>query len=88
MISEHDGAHMASHGANTALAFLLGSVVGAAVGLLIAPSSGEETRRKIGGAAHRVADKVRENVDKVRDWKDKAETRMAGGVEAEQRNYQ
>jgi gas vesicle protein len=38
---------------------LLGSVFGAAVGLLMAPTSGEETRRKITGEAVGVREKVK-----------------------------
>ncbi len=40
------------------LAFVLGAVAGAAVALLYAPASGEETRRKL-------ADKAREGRDKA-----------------------
>ena len=38
---------------------LLGSVFGAAVGLLMAPASGEETRRKIEGKAMGVQEKMK-----------------------------
>jgi gas vesicle protein len=38
---------------------LLGSVFGAAVGLLMAPASGEETRRKIEGKAIGVQEKMK-----------------------------
>lgn len=81
MISNNQGEQIA-HGAGTAVAFLIGGIVGAAVGLLVAPCSGADTRRKLGDAASRAAGKVRENVDRVRDdvdaWKHKAESRLAG----------
>jgi gas vesicle protein len=76
MISEHEGAAHGGAG-GTALAFLIGGILGAGVGLLMAPCSGEETRRKLGDAATRVAGKVRHNVD---DWKERAEDRLASAT--------
>ena len=35
------------------VAFMLGAIAGAAVALLVAPASGEETRRKLGGEGAR-----------------------------------
>ena len=48
------------------LAFLAGGVVGAAVGLLLAPSSGVETRRKIKATSLDTRDKALEKVDAVK----------------------
>ncbi len=48
------------------LAFLAGSVVGAAVGLLLAPSSGAETRQKIKATSLDTRDKALEKVDIVK----------------------
>lgn len=45
------------------LAFFAGGVVGAAVGLLLAPSSGAETRRKIKAASLEAKDKALEKVE-------------------------
>jgi gas vesicle protein len=42
------------------VAFVLGAIAGAAVALLVAPASGEETRRKLG-------EKAREGRDKAAD---------------------
>jgi len=42
------------------VAFMLGAIAGAAVALLVAPASGEETRRKLG-------EKAREGRDKAGD---------------------
>ncbi|MDA1306417.1 MAG: YtxH domain-containing protein [Acidobacteria bacterium] len=52
-MSNHDNAS-----GQVLLAFVLGAVAGAAVALLYAPSSGEETRR-------RIADKAREGREKA-----------------------
>jgi len=48
------------------LAFLAGGVVGAVVGLLLAPSSGAETRRKIKATSLDTKDKALEKVEVVK----------------------
>lgn len=53
-------------GMNVLLSFLLGGAVGAAVGVLYAPGSGEETRRKIKFYAEEAADKAVEKMQNVR----------------------
>ncbi|MDA8112307.1 MAG: YtxH domain-containing protein [Nitrospiraceae bacterium] len=59
---------MASDRNDTGLAlFLTGLALGAALGVLLAPASGAETRRKIG--------------EKVRTLKDEAEEEFAEGLE-------
>jgi gas vesicle protein len=57
-------------GMSTLLAFLLGGAVGGVLGLLYAPSSGEETRRRIKFYAEEAADKVVEKVQKAREEAD------------------
>ena len=42
------------------VAFVLGAIAGAAVALLVAPASGEETRRRLGEKAREGADKAAE----------------------------
>jgi len=53
------------------VAFALGAMAGAAVALLYAPSSGEETRRKLG--------------EKAREGRDRAESLVRDGREFVQR---
>jgi len=57
------------------LAFVLGAITGAAVALLTAPASGEETRRKITEKARDGADQARRMADQGRDvWNRQRET--------------
>lgn len=48
------------------LAFLLGGVVGAGLALLVAPQSGEATRRKIKELADDIKDKTNEYINEAR----------------------
>ena len=56
------------------MAFIMGAVTGAAVGLLLAPASGEETRRLLDGRARdgrgRAADAARRGREFVRRQRD------------------
>jgi gas vesicle protein len=63
-------------GAGTVIAaFVLGAITGAAVALLVAPASGEETRRLIGDKAREGADKAREMAGQGREmWNRQRET--------------
>ena len=48
------------------LAFLAGGVVGTVLGIMLAPSSGEETRRKIRATSLEARDKALEKVESVK----------------------
>ena len=46
---------MSDHRTDSLLAFLLGAAVGAGVALLLAPQSGEETRKEIANRTRKLA---------------------------------
>ena len=50
------------------IAFVAGALAGAAVALLLAPASGEETREYLGKKAREGADKAREAMDQGREY--------------------
>jgi gas vesicle protein len=50
------------------LAFVVGALTGAAVALLFAPASGEETREYLGQKAREGRDKARDAVDQSREF--------------------
>lgn len=64
-----------SKSSNILAAFVLGAAAGAALGLLLAPEKGSETRRKLREEGQRFADtvneKVKEGKDKIESWKQK-----------------
>jgi gas vesicle protein len=47
------------------IAFLLGAVVGVSLGLLFAPASGAETRKKLQELAQRATEKVKETYEEL-----------------------
>jgi gas vesicle protein len=55
-------------GGGVLVAFVLGAIAGAAVALLVAPASGEETRRKLGERAREGRDKAGEAARQGRDF--------------------
>lgn len=55
------------------LGFLVGSIVGAGVALLLAPATGEETRRRLGDTARRVGNDAKSKYGEVKD-------RLAHGI--------
>lgn len=56
---------MARNNSDDLLWFLSGLAIGATVGLLYAPQSGEETRSQIRSAAHKSGDRLRESGDEL-----------------------
>lgn len=76
-------------GAGTVVvAFVLGAIAGAAVALLVAPASGEETRRLLADKAREGADKAGEAARQGRElWNRQRET-LAGAFERGREAYQ
>ena len=68
------------------VAFMLGAIAGAAVALLVAPASGEETRRKLGEKAREGRDKAgeaaRHGREFLRNQRDGLSTAFERGKEA------
>jgi gas vesicle protein len=68
------------------VAFVLGAIAGAAVALLVAPASGEETRRKLSEKAREGRDKAAEAARKsgefLRNQRDGLSTAFERGKEA------
>ena len=68
------------------VAFMLGAIAGAAVALLVAPASGEETRRKLGDRARegrdKASDAARQGREFLRTQRDGLSTAFERGKEA------
>lgn len=57
-----------SSGAGILLAFMVGAITGAAVALLFAPATGEETREYLGQKAREGRDKARDAAEQGREF--------------------
>lgn len=58
---------MSDHRTDSLMAFLLGAAVGAGVALLLAPQSGEETRKQIADRTRRIGDDLDHKLQGVKD---------------------
>lgn len=67
--------------------FLLGGLVGAAIGLLLAPKAGNEMRRQIKDMALDTREKVTETLGKGLDIYDDAKIALTSAVEAGKQAY-
>lgn len=52
---------------NVLVAFMLGAVAGGVTALLLAPASGEETRKRLGEGLRRAKDKAKEHLDSAKE---------------------
>lgn len=70
-------------GASTVIvAFVLGAITGAAVALLVAPATGEETRRKLGERAREGKNSLTTAVERGREAYQQARSGVAGDATA------
>jgi len=75
---------MASNGSSAGsvfVAFVLGAAAGAAVALLYAPTSGEETRRKLGEKARQGRERAESFAREGRDFVSRQRDNMASAVD-------
>lgn len=70
------------------LAFVMGAMTGAAVALLMAPTTGEEMRRMLGEKAREGADRANEAARQGREFVDRQRQNVASAIERGREAYQ
>lgn len=73
--------HDNSSGGTVMLAFMVGALAGAAVALLFAPASGEETREYLGQRAREGRVRAREAVEQGREVYKRQKENLSGAIE-------
>ncbi len=76
------------NGGSVVAAFLIGAVTGAAVALLLAPTSGEEMRRLIGERAREGRDKAAEAARQGREFVNRQRDTITSAVDKGREAYQ
>jgi gas vesicle protein len=70
------------------LAFMIGAITGAAVALLFAPATGEETREYLGQKAREGRDKARDAVEQGREFYQRNREGVATAIERGREAFQ
>jgi len=77
-----------NNGSNVMIAFVVGALTGAAVALLFAPASGEETREYLGKRARESKDKAREAMEQGRDYYERQRENLVTAVDRGREAFQ
>lgn len=77
-----------NNGSNVMIAFVVGALTGAAVALLFAPASGEETREYLGKRARESRDKAREAMEQGRDYYERQRENLVTAVDRGREAFQ
>ena len=64
------------------IGFAVGALLGGVLGVLLAPASGEKTRRRIGETARRMGSDARQGVEQARDTVTDAATGLTADVKS------
>jgi gas vesicle protein len=81
-------ANDSNNGATVMLAFVVGALAGAAVALLFAPASGEETREYLGQKAREGRARAREAVEQSREVYQRQRENLTSAVERGREAFQ
>ena len=77
-----------SSGSSVMIAFVVGALTGAAVALLFAPASGEETRDYLSKKAREGKDKARDAMDQGREYYDRQRENLVTAVDRGREAFQ
>ncbi|MGE0863903.1 MAG: YtxH domain-containing protein [Vicinamibacterales bacterium] len=77
-----------NNGSSVMIAFVVGALTGAAVALLFAPASGDETREYLGKKARDSKDKAREAMDQGREYYERQREQLVTAVDRGREAFQ